>query len=443
MIFIFLEEMCMKKLSKNILAFLMISTLLFSCILSGCSQNNDNSQINNNQLSIYLLKDDEISPLVKNFNDFQEDIKIKVNEFENTEVLFTKLQTEMMAGKGPDLIYYNYNTNNQNMIKYIDNHMFTDLNELMKNDISEDKLIMSEYNQTVVKSGVYDNKQYFMPLTYFVNSFVTTQENYLNYNIDMSDGFSFDTLDQRLSVFLNDDKNKSRCTSLPYTLFFEKFIEEEVDNKGEKFNFETPEFENTFSSIEKSYITCEVNENYDAFQEMADGNLLFLGSGYFSGNPYVSIMEADEFFEYNMTPKILSYSRDSNSFDSYVGSFLAINSNSNKKQSAYEFIKFSLDYKQQLVLETNDIPVNNTAFKKYVGKAEKYIESNDEHQDVMASFLKLYLDNIERVNKCKLNNYYYYENILAPTLSDYLNKTMDYDDFISFLTNKTRLYFDE
>lgn len=435
--------MCMKKLSKSILAFLMISTLLFSCILSGCSQNNDKSQINNNQLSIYLLKDDEISPLVKNFNNLQEDIEIKISEFENTEVLFTKLQTEMMAGKGPDLIYYNYNTNNQNMIKYIDNDMFTDLNELMKNDISEDKLIMGEYNQTVVKSGVYDNKQYFMPLTYLVNSFVTTQENCLNYKIDMSDGFSFDTLDQRLSVFLNDDKNKSICTSLPYTLFFEKFIEEEVDNKGEKFNFETPEFENTFSSIEKSYITCDVNENYDAFQEMADGNLLFLGSGYFSGNPYVSVMEADEFFKYNMTPKILSYSRDSNSFDSYVGSFLAINSNSNKKQSAYEFIKFSLDYKQQLVLETNDIPVNNTAFKKYVEKAEKYIESNDEHQDVMASFLKSYLDNIEKVNKCRLNNYYYYENILAPTLSDYLNKTKDYDDFISSLTNKTRLYFDE
>lgn len=435
--------MYMKKLSKSILAFLMISTLLFSCILSGCSQNNDNSQINNNQLSIYLLKDDEISPLVKNFNKSQEDIEIKISEFENTEVLFTKLQTEMMAGKGPDLIYYNYNTNNQNMIKYIDNDMFTDLNELMKNDISEDKLIMGEYNQTVVKSGVYDNKQYFMPLTYLVNSFVTTQENCLNYKIDMSDGFSFDTLDQRLSVFLNDDKNKSICTSLPYTLFFEKFIEEEVDNKGEKFNFETPEFENTFSSIEKSYITCDVNENYDAFQEMADGNLLFLGSGYFSGNPYVSVMEADEFFKYNMTPKILSYSRDSNSFDSYVGSFLAINSNSNKKQSAYEFIKFSLDYKQQMVLETNDIPVNNTAFKKYVEKAEKYIESNDEHQDVMASFLKSYLDNIEKVNKCRLNNYYYYENILAPTLSDYLNKTMDYDDFISSLTNKTRLYFDE
>ena len=433
----------MKKLSKSILAFLMISTLLFSCILSGCSQNNDKSQINNNQLSIYLLKDDEISPLVKNFNNLQEDIEIKISEFENTEVLFTKLQTEMMAGKGPDLIYYNYNTNNQNMIKYIDNDMFTDLNELMKNDISEDKLIMGEYNQTVVKSGVYDNKQYFMPLTYLVNSFVTTQENCLNYKIDMSDGFSFDTLDQRLSVFLNDDKNKSICTSLPYTLFFEKFIEEEVDNKGEKFNFETPEFENTFSSIEKSYITCDVNENYDAFQEMSDGNLLFLGSGYFSGNPYVSVMEADEFFKYNMTPKILSYSRDSNSFDSYVGSFLAINSNSNKKQSAYEFIKFSLDYKQQMVLETNDIPVNNTAFKKYVEKAEKYIESNDEHQDVMASFLKSYLDNIEKVNKCRLNNYYYYENILAPTLSDYLNKTMDYDDFISSLTNKTRLYFDE
>lgn len=433
----------MKKLSKSILAFLMISTLLFSCIISGCSQNNDNSQIDNNHLSIYLLKDDEISPLVKNFNNSQDDIEIKINEFENTEVLFTKLQTEMMAGKGPDLIYYNYNTNNQNMIKYIDNDMFTDLNELMKNDLSEDKLIMSEYNQTVVKSGVYDNKQYFMPLTYLVNSFVTTQENCLNYKIDMSDGFSFDTIDKKLSVFLNDDKNKSRCTSLPHTLFFEKFIEEEVDNKGEKFNFETPEFENTFSSIEKSYITCEVDENYDAFQEMADGNLLFLGSGYFSGNPYVSVTEADEFFEYNMTPKILSYSSDSDSFDSYVGSFLAINSNSNKKQSAYEFIKFSLNYKQQLVLETNDIPINNAAFEKYVEKAEKYIESNDEHQDVLASFLESYLDDIEKVNKCKLNNYYYYENILAPTLSDYLNKTMEYDDFISSLTNKTRLYFDE
>ena len=86
---------------------------------------------------------------------------------------------------------------------------------------------------------------------------------------------------------------------------------------------------------------------------------------------------------------------------------------------------------------------SSAAFEKYVEKAEKYIESNDEHQDVLAAFLESYLDNIEKVSKCKLNNYYYYENILAPALSDYLNKTKDYDDFISSLTNKTRLYFDE
>lgn len=424
---------------KKFIVLLVVTIMIFS--IPGCSKNNDLS--GNEKLNIYVLENDEIIPIIKNFNMKNKDEIIITTEFENTNTLFTKLQSEIMAGKGPDLIYYNYYTNNQNMMSYINNDVFVDLNDFINSDLDESKLDLNNYNKVAMNAGLINDKQVFMPLTYLTDVIVTSKENCDRYNFDFSAGLSFDNIDKKLSEFLiQQNGNGDICTSLPYTLFFDKLIEEEIYSNGKESNFHSLDFKNKFSSIEKSYVVSDFGDNNNVLQEMANGNLLFLGGGCLSGNPFVSIIEADEMLELSITPEIISY-YNQNKVGSYVGSFLAINNNSNNKQLAYEFIKFALNDEQQMKIETNDIPINITAYETYIRKAKDYIENDTDNNEKLLTFLQEYEEIIANVNRCEVKNYYYYENISYPVLNDYLDQKIDYDTFINHLLEKTKIYFEE
>lgn len=429
----------MKKLFK------ILSLVLLLCIIfSGCNENASDSQ-NESIINIYLLENDEIAPIINDYNKSKGYQVIKITKFENLDILDAKLKSEIMAGAGPDLIYYNYSTNNQNIQKLIQSDYFTDLNELISNDASESKLNISDYNQVVMNSGVYGGKRIFFPLTYKVDTLATTRENCEKYNIDINNAFTLDKIDVKLKKFLQEQKsNKDMYACLPATLFFGILIESSVSFNEKDYNFQTQEFKEKFISLEKIYKKFDSGNDYNEIIRMINGDVLFTGNGYFTGNPYVSVQEAADFYALKVTPVMLSLSDNKNGLNSYVTSFLAINSNSKQKESAYDFIKFALSSKEQIKVETNAIPVNNAVYEKYIDKAEKYIDSevHDNEKNSVMNFLDNYKKLISSISSCNVNDNYY-QNIYESCLNDYLDKKIDYDTFINRLSSKTKIYLEE
>ena len=92
------------KMTRNII-FVLLITLM---ILSGCSANFSNEKsTNENTLTIYIVKDTPIISLINKYNENKANgTLIQIVEFENNSELSSKLTAEMMANKGPDLIYY-------------------------------------------------------------------------------------------------------------------------------------------------------------------------------------------------------------------------------------------------------------------------------------------------------------------------------------------------
>ena len=106
----------------------------------------------------------------------------------------TKLAGELMAGGGPDIVLSSHDNNNivQNLTKMLQNDIFLDVNTL--------HMDLSDCNQAVLSSGVYEGGQYMIPLNYSLGLMLTTEERIDTYNL-VCDGDLLAFADSLKSVY--------------------------------------------------------------------------------------------------------------------------------------------------------------------------------------------------------------------------------------------------
>lgn len=157
--------------------FLLLAILL--CFAS-CSKNNEDGQ----KLKYYTINNEDslCVELIQKYNNYclknlDESYQIEIVEFDSEDTMLTKISTEIMAGKGPDIISLNQKLPFE---KLIDNGSFADIDELAelyKSDIDFD-----DYNSTIMDCGIYNGKRYIIPIAYCPNILITTQEILDKYN---------------------------------------------------------------------------------------------------------------------------------------------------------------------------------------------------------------------------------------------------------------------
>ena len=84
----------------------------------------------------------------------------------------TLIATELSAGKGPDVILFDFNLF-PDVYKLMDSNVFCDLNERLEKDETFDR---TQYNQDAFAGGVYKGKQLFLPLSILRPFAVSTTE---------------------------------------------------------------------------------------------------------------------------------------------------------------------------------------------------------------------------------------------------------------------------
>ena len=152
---------------KKVFSSSIILAILCSMLLSFTSC--DEYKIKSNEKLKYYTSnaEDDFSSLIKQYNKiclekYDESYQIEIIEFENNDDMCTKMSTEIMAGEGPDIISLNQNLPFE---KLIENEAFLDINSLINNDETKDKIELDEYNSFIMNVGVYDGKRYIVPLS--------------------------------------------------------------------------------------------------------------------------------------------------------------------------------------------------------------------------------------------------------------------------------------
>ncbi|AJA48054.1 hypothetical protein CPAST_c19840 [Clostridium pasteurianum DSM 525 = ATCC 6013] len=419
-----------------------------------------------NTLKIYLPGqngnyDKRLEAVINEFEKKYPNIKIEKvivdDSFGNAEYT-KKLLTDTLAGDGPDIL----DLDNMSTRKLEKSEMLMDLKPLIEKDKDFKK---EDYNTKVIEAGLYNGKQLLMPLDYYVNQYITTEQLLKKNNINLQDNYSQKDFMKALDVYItsaNSDKNKFLfVTPMNIEDFLASSGEEFIDYNNKKVYFDKPEFKEIIENYKKIYNASKKQSDItgisgiDGFEALKNGNALF------SNDP---INIRDTFFVYeSMINQVIGETEIINSMPTYkeggkataiVGRSLAISKNCKNKSAAYNFIKIAIsDDIQSSPNLPSFIPVN----KKAVKNLKDHYMNNEVNSILQVPFHK----NTKIVKQPLSDNFQKYygkitnniENAVIPnsevdqmmieSLTPYFEDKSSYETCVKTLENKVKLYINE
>ncbi len=377
-----------KKTMKKIIIFQLIICFMTLCCSCGLNLDKkaENHENDKKKISIYSLEFDQtMQDAILRFKNENPDVIVNEEFIEKPSNMRTRLNTELMAGEGPDIIKGNLSMFNS-IYKILNTGVFCDINEFIKND---KELDMSVYNTSVINTGIYNGKRYFIPLG-FAAPYLWTTKNALG-NSDISfdmNNWTWDQMKEKGKLFINNSKGGGERYIFPdqYSLLYCLLMTggiNYIDYSERKAYFDTPQFMElleTYKSLCNDILSENYQEKYsNGYYDMYKENSLFavVGPDGKALNPGMLWMLNSSVKSF-LNEDILLYSFPTRKKEekpmANITSIVAINNSSESKQSAYNFVKLLLSKEAQTsdyFMNCEGIPVNNEAIdfmiKKYNG----------------------------------------------------------------------------
>ncbi len=134
------------------------------------------------------------------------EVTFRTFEGENREAAMqtytSTLQTELAAGKGPDVIVFG---DEMDPYKVMDAGAFYNLDHFLENDKTFDR---TQYNEAVLDGGIYQGQQFFIPLGYETLYVVTSEEALQDFDVKLSDQPSFSEWSEVIQDYIDNHTEK-------------------------------------------------------------------------------------------------------------------------------------------------------------------------------------------------------------------------------------------
>ena len=424
-----------------------------------------------NQMSIYISNDDAyVADVVRDYNLDNKDTPILVKNFtynnsDEIKEVRNKVTAELMAGHGPDIII-TYETLFPSIARAVNSEVFYDLNKLIDQD-KEFKL--SDYNQTVLDSGVINGKRYLMPLFYYIPSFWTTEKTLSKNNISLNDSLNWSWSDffSEANKFMQKNKEEEKYFVGYY--FEPRFILTEmcgdlVNVQSKKSSFNTPEFVEFLRNYKENIGSiCPNNEMVKqkgyTYNYIKSGSLVFVNS-VFSIHPAL-ICNTNSMLLKGLNDNIVIINKPvlDKVFakSAYSGYLAGINAKCKSKEKAFEFIKLMISEKYQSDPDSQcaGTPVNLEAYKTAVNNCLRsdtldqkaaspwFLGLNAVDSVPLSDKVVKNIDDISgNITSCNIIDYNIVQ-IAADGVTEYLNGKMSAESAAKSINEKILLYLNE
>ena len=347
-----------------------------------------NSGVNYDSISMNL----KVVPTVNNAND------------KNLETIINKIEFALSGA-----IDYKNKTLKYNLGLDYDKSSLLDVDMQYKNDLY------------VKLNNLYDN-----PVKIKDNDFSDVFKNYFSND----EGYSF--VSNELSDFLWFD--------YPMQLFC-RFLNSYVDFENKAVYFDTDEFKDNLDVMMQMLTISQKNNTNELFDGLYINRSFPLMAGNYSY--YQSINETPVVF------RGLTKNKDVNS--AHIQAGYAINNNTQLKEQALAFIKYTLSDEIQEIGATASgslsFPVNISVYDNAKLVAGSRTDDNNKIIGIDNDFMKAYIDIADNVNACTLyrdvSHSYYNDNVIGEIVDNYINKGISKDKFIRQLSAATEIYLTE
>lgn len=444
----------MKKVFSNSIILAILCAMLLS--FTSCDEYKIKS---NEKLKYYTSNaEDDFSSLIKQYNKiclekYDESYQIEIIEFENNDDMCTKMSTEIMAGEGPDIISLNQNLPFE---KLIENEAFLDINSLINNDETKDKIELDEYNSFIMNVGVYDGKHYIVPLSYGMDVLVSTQERLKQFNVSGNNGetLTYSNVSVKFSPFSNSTTNYSFVSNDSDTglwfdhpmQLFSRFINSYIDFDNKSTFFTDDEFKDNLDIMREMVINTREDNSNALFDDLYINRSLPLITGKYAY--YKSIGETPVVFR--------GLVKSDDIYSAFLEIGFAINNNTKLQEQAYAFIKYALSDDCQMRIcgakgnslsASISFPLNNKAYEQLKYTASRVTDDDDRIIGIDNDFISTYMKIADYVNQCTLyrdaSHSYYNSSVIGDIVDKYLSGDISKEKFIRQLTAATEIYLTE
>ena len=395
-----------------------------------------------------------LDPAVNIFKTMYPDVKIDVRDFENDpNSYWTLLETELPAGKGPDLILSSTN-DFFDIYKVMDTDVFCDLNDFIESDPD---LNLGDYKKVVLDSGIYKGRRYIMPLSYDTSVLITTKEILAAEEIDIDNLQSFDGLVEETKKYLD----RYASTRFVYdrqfqdiNMFFPWCGLQYIDYENKTLNVDGEDFRKVMDAYKDIYRQdMELGELPSVMYARDTADALISGKSIFgrirSWHSFTYTYGALENNGYS--PVYFPVPSINGKRGARVTSMAVISNASQNKLNAYRFLKILLS--EQIQGNPQDVTITEfPVLESAVGIHAKYRFEDSERRQYEDRLIPLSSEEIMRdfsdltneIDYCTLILYTdQVEAVISYSMLSYFKGEDTYENCLNKLRNDLELYLSE
>jgi multiple sugar transport system substrate-binding protein len=410
-------------------------------------------------LKIYVLNNDKyLKKVITEFERKYPGIKIEEVDFNDMNQYKEKQYSEILAGGGPDVIYFN-SFYIDSINKLLKTGAFADISSFSNKNLD---LKSGDYNQKILNAGVYKGKQYFIPLTYSIPILFSTKDsmktNNLNLQGELSGKEFFNSLEPLIDSY-KDEKDKYIFSDyMGLGDFLESSGVEFINYENKTVDLNKKEITNMLEIYKKlskhsaDAVTVEkyINQQYDMLKA---NNIAFINNKLITQPQNLMFAYSFTKFLTNQDQVIcpLNQYSNGNKLVALAEDCMAINSNTKNKDMALNFISIAMSENIQADdTIVNNIPVNNKALgkimdenmKKWLGQTINFNNQDFVMLAVPDELKKKYNDILSTIETCKFVDART-EAIMLSCLNDYFQDKRSYEDCRKDAEKKLKLYLNE
>ena len=380
-----------------------------------------------------------LDPAVKIFEEIYPDVEVEVRDFgiDEYSAYETFIQTELPAGKGPDLIVVG-NEDFPNVFKIMETGVFCDLNDFIGSDPD---FALDDYNKVVMDSGVYKGKRYLAPINYETNILFTNEEALAAAGMDKESFKTFDGYAGEIKKYLE----KYSSTKLVYkdyltpNIYFPWNGLRVIDYENKKTNVDGEDFKKVVDAY-KDLFAQDIGSfaGYDTIEALRKGDILFhrMRQTLYFAQLY-GVMSIDS------SPIYFPFPGINGKTTAEVKTSASVLASAQNKANAYAFLKILLSEKIQFpdIMNFYYMPVLDSVLDEMVSAAVEFMEKwiyDGVLAPVSADVIKDYLDMYADVDDCQL----YVREVMNEVFETYMMPYFKDEDTYENCLNRTRNFLE-
>ncbi|MEA4963731.1 ABC transporter substrate-binding protein, partial [Lutispora sp.] len=348
-----------------------------------------------------------------------------------------QLNTELLAGKGPDVLCGYYPAR-----EYIDKGILTDLLKIIDADKG---FSIKDYDTVVIESSKHNNALNIIPISYSLRCYIGNKKLLADKRIDVNLNWTWKDFYKAVTT----DK---RCYAIPQFEHDENYGLEDlikddadyyIDWKKKIARFDPKEFLAALKLL-KSIKIKFMHPEADASRRDAD-NLSKLEEAVLFYPMYIGRYLDLNFFSRYSNGKIVlpspkgEYS-DAKTFKSFNAS---INDGSKNKEEAWKFVKYLLSEEIQFYISENDFVINKKADERRISEYLAKMKETNRLEESNA-----YVENLNIIRSNLNNNSSFVPqdelfNTIWEEIKVYLSGSRSAEETAKTIQNKVELYLNE